>query len=321
MTEKSNYQSIINSYWFWADPLYIIRDIPNSENWLINNFISLRGCIEDEVYKLFFFNHDYRNKMVEFYDCPFIKMEKINFGKNKSIFDIDIIDFIMRNLDEKKYVLLVADRYFIPLYSAEMSFPHQILLCGYDDYNFYFCDNDDRGKFSVQLSCEIDKMRKAILAFKSHPREPDVSESVFVFSPVVNDNYNIDFFSIKRKCIDYLKPNNFAGDYWVYGIDIYEDLINYIEQGVTVPIHTYNLLLDHKRIMQYRIERLFKDRVGYMELKEYSDDILFKTNVIQNLNLKLILSNNLKNNQLIQNHLQSIYQLEKKMMEKLISNM
>lgn len=291
MLENSN--PIINSYWFWADQFVIINGVINSKNWMINNFIDLMCYKKMLPGGIYFSGNGYRNKMVEFYDCPFIEMQKIAFDENKKIFGYEIIEFVKKSIDYGNFVLLMVDRMFISEYGFKHSNYHEILIHGYDDgiKKFIFCDNDKNGKFKTNLICTYSELENSYMAFKYFKDEPDFNTSVFLFRPREDNSYSINIQKIKKNITQYLKPEMYDTSDEVRGNKIHEELIEYFHKSILtgkieLDVRGISALYDHKKAMLFRLNEL-KDFVQISNdyIEQYSE-IVEKCRIILNLFLK-----------------------------------
>ena len=88
---NKQYSGVVTSYWFWADQFLMAQQAAHGELWLVNNFININYAPDWMPGGIYFANSDYRNKMVEFYDCPFLIMQKILFDSDKCVGGRDIV--------------------------------------------------------------------------------------------------------------------------------------------------------------------------------------------------------------------------------------
>lgn len=184
---KNQYNEIFTSYWFYADQILMSTHVEGGELWLVNNFINIHYCPELLPAEIFFFNCDYRNKMVEFYNCPYLIMQKYLFNDNKEVNGRDIVEFIIDSINNERFVLLMVDRYYLDIGYTRTN-EHQLLIHGYDLEKeiFYYADNSFNGKFKTHLQCSFSNLRDAFKAASIYKNEPDFSDSIFTF----NINYN-----------------------------------------------------------------------------------------------------------------------------------
>lgn len=288
-----DYKPLINSYWFWADQFVMINRITNSEYWLLNNFIDLWCDKQMLPGGIFFSGKGYRNKMVEFYDCPFLEMQKIAFDEDKRIFGYGIIEFAKEFIEQGNFILLMVDRFFISEYGFKNSNNHEILIHGYDDKSekFMFCDNNKNGKFEMNLSCTYSELQSAYMEFKYFKDEPDFNTSIFLFRPREDDSYSVDIQKIKKSLSQYLTPDIDPTLNEIHGIKIYEALIGYFSDALLTDKLNLDprglcVLYDHKKAMLYRLIELKKYiKICDNYIKAY-ENIVQKSNVLLNLFLK-----------------------------------
>lgn len=261
------FNPLLSSYWFWSNQLLIIREIKNNDRWLCNNFINLR-CLINSPHSIYFYNEDYRNKMVEYYNCPFIDFQKINFESKKKVYGMDIIPFIEQSIENKTYVLIMIERLYVSSYNFKESNFHQILIHGYDDQlkEFYFSDNIKSGKFQSNLSASYEEMYKAINDFTSFESEPDFNTGFFLLEPKENDDYKLDLMKIKRSIRHYLDPHLYSDENWAYGVDVYRYLTHSLSYSLSSrkfdkDIKGISALYDHKKAMLYRINKLANEKI------------------------------------------------------------
>jgi len=320
------HEPVINSYWFWADQFVITSSIINSKYWMINNFINLWCDSKNLPGGIYFGKNTYRNKMVEFYDCPFLEMQKIVFDNNKKIFDFGIIDFVKKSIDNEFFVLLMVDRYFIASYGFNSINYHEILIYGYDNESqkLFFCDNNKNGKFMLDLTCSYNELENAYMKFDYLDNEPDFSTSIFLFRPKEDNNYKIKISYIKKSLIDYLTFKNedpLEND--KHGIEIYLLLINFLnnikETNILFKdIRGISVLLDHKKVMLLRLNELknyFDFKEDYVE--QYKS-ILEKSKIVLNLYIKYSISDSQDTLNKSIKYLSEIYYQEKYLLEKLL---
>lgn len=267
-----NYEPYIKSFWHWSDQLIIIKSVDKDNYWLCNNFINLKADIDCLPGGISFSNLEYRNKMVEFFDCPYINMQRKVINKQQ----FDIIKEVESNINDNWYVLIMVDRFYIEsyIYKYKKSY-HQIMIYGYDSDRelIYFCDNDTDGKYTTNLCCTYSELRKAFMEFDFFDQEPDFENSVFLLQGRNNDEYKLNIPKIKRDLIKYLhseKNTNWTRFNLIYGIDIYKELIENLTKYEIQDIKGLYVIYDHKKVMMLRLETLLKDKyVTYEMVKEY----------------------------------------------------
>ncbi len=275
-----SFESKITSYWFWADQFAMINGKKNSENWLMNNFINIRCHKKLLPGGIYFCNtNDYRNKMVEFYNCPFLEMYKIPFDRDtKKIMGKSIIEFAIDRVTNGYFLLFTVERNF--LNSNKDTISHTILLHGInlEEKLIYYADNCSiTGKYRTDFECSFDELQNAYLAFnvESDTEEPDLCDSVFVFK-AIDSLYAIDTYKIRNDIYNYIYPRKDTSI--SYGIDVTRDMIKYLQNnknGIVCDIRGFSTIVDHKRAMLYRVEYLTK-KLELESLTTDSYNMIFK---------------------------------------------
>lgn len=255
------YDALINTYWFCADPLLMIRNSEEGVNWLINNFIEITYSSDCMPYSIYFFNDRCRNKTVEFYNCPLWHMQKIDFNEDKKIFNMNIVEFVQKCLNEDKYVLFMVNRKYIKHYGIDTDNLHQILIHGYDNnmLEFYYADSVNNGKFMSQLKCSYQELEEAFKKSYFYSLEPDFGTSVFVFKIENSKPYPINIIRIKRMIYAYKESSSETDNGKPSGISVYKALIEYYENSlkngekIDTDIRGLHTLYDHKKAMIFRL--------------------------------------------------------------------
>lgn len=280
------YDNIVTSYWFWADQFLMANQVDNGKLWMINNFINIKYNSDWFPQGVYFANNEYRNKMVEFYDCPFLKTQKILYDYKKMIFGKNVVDFSLECIEKNRFVLLLVDRHYLA--RGKIGNIHQILLHGYDKINkkFYYADNDDNGKYVTDLICSFDQLQAGLLNVEYCSPEPDVSESVFTFDIVQNENYSVNVEKILLQLTQYLYEEKISFDGLYYnGIGVYHALLQYFENELTFPGNFSDLCVirEHKSLMVERIKYLenfckkkFQTLYMYKSLEHQCEILLMK---------------------------------------------
>lgn len=255
---KKQYNDILTSYWFYADPILMATHAEGGELWLVNNFINIHYGPELLPAEIFFFNGDYRNKMVEFYDCPYLIMQKFLFDCNKKINGRDIVEVIIENINNERFVLLMVDRYYLDIGYTRTN-EHQLLIHGYnlEEEFFYYADNSFHGKFKTHLQCSFSNLREAFGAASIYKNEPDFSNSIFTFNINYNASYNINIPKIICQLRQYIDETRvFFNNSYLNGIGVYRHLIECFENNSldNYDIRGLCVIRDHKSAMVYRIQ-------------------------------------------------------------------
>ena len=247
--------------------------VEGGELWLVNNFINIHYGPKLLPAEIFFFNFDYRNKMVEFYDCPYLIMQKILFDCNKKINGRDIIEVIIDNINNERFVLLMVDRYYLNIGYTQSS-EHQLLIHGYnlEQEIFYYADNSFNGKFKAHLQCSFSNLRKAFEVASIYKNEPDFSNSIFTFNVNHNASYDINIPKIICQLRQYIDETRlFFNSAYMNGIGVYRYLIECFENNSLddYDIRGLCVIKDHKSAMVFRIqyfEKHFKNHFQSLDL-------------------------------------------------------
>lgn len=327
--EKKNlivkqYDNIVTSYWFWADQFLMANQVDNGILWMVNNFINIKYNPDWFPQGVYFSNNEYRNKMVEFYDCPFLRTQKILYNDKKMIFGKNVVDFSLQCIEQNRFVLLLVDRHYLA--RGKKGNIHQILLHGYDKINkkFYYADNGDNGKYVTDLTCSFDELQAGLLNVEYCLVEPDVSESIFTFDVVQNETYNINIEKILFQLNQYLYEERISFDGLCYnGIGVYDALLQYFENELNFEANFSDLCVirEHKSLMVERIKYLenfckkkFQTLYMYESLEQQCQVLLMKC-------IKYYYKRDQKGKNDVVSMIKNICEEEKKVLSKLIFEM
>ena len=267
LIENLEYVPEVNTYWFWAIQLLMLRDSGNYVEWLMNNYVEIIYGDEILPQEIYFLNDRVRNKTVELYNCPFWQMQKIDFDENHLIMGKTIVNFVKECINQKKYVLLMVNRLFIKTYGFNEDNLHQILIHGYNEElgQFYYADNGRNGKFENKFICTFEELENSFINSYPFENEPDFSTSVFTFFIRKLQEYPVNILRIKRMMSSYLNCTSLAEDYYKFsGIKVYQALIDYYETclrqntDINVDVRGLCTLRDHHNAMRFRLEHLRK---------------------------------------------------------------
>lgn len=284
------YDDVLTSYWFYADQILLAKHVKDGELWLVNNFINIHYCPDLLPAEIFFFNCDYRNKMVEFYDCPYLIMQKFLFDADKKIDGKDIIEVIIDNINHERFVLLMVDRHKLDIGYSKYS-EHQLLIHGYDLEKevFYYADNSFNGKYKTDLQCSISKLREAFYAASIYRLEPDFSNSIFTFNINYNAEYSLNIPKIICQLKQYVEETRvFFNNSYLNGIGVYRHLIECFKKDIldNYDIRGLCLIKDHKSAMVQRIQYFEKHFCKHFEALELFVDLKQKCDLIVLLYVK-----------------------------------
>lgn len=279
---SKSYNNLIKSYWFWADQFVMAGQVDNGELWLINNFINLKYNPDWFPGGIYFANKEYRDKMVEFCDCPYLQMQKYIVDEKKRFGNKDIIEIVLESISRGYFVIILVDRYYLDK-GWKRGAEHQLMLHGYDVSNqiFYYADHTKSGEYRVGLTCTFEQMKHAFEASLTYEEAPEFKNSIFLFMPVSNETYklNLKHIGIQLKAY-YQGDQDLYDDFYKSGIKVYGDLALYFEHQLSsgMGIRDWRglcVLLDHNSAMVYRIgyfekclNRTFGALEKYKEIEE-----------------------------------------------------
>jgi hypothetical protein len=261
---------MISTYTQHAHLLSILEAYDKAESWIYSNYI------------LFFSNRNYkRNSWCDFYFpmpyeirpsdcCKWLITQKISWDTIKD--KISITQFIINAIDSNQYVHLMINFYYIQksrLYKKN-EYVHDTLIFGYDRSQETFKCADFLFQTTNYEFADIsfEDMEKAFLKVKYEKYCSYLNGLIFLYQFNEECDYEFDERNITNGLIQYYQ--NVVPEYWklynqkngeliVYGMDIYEVLINYIKiskgEGF-IDIRPFYLLYDHKKIMIQRMKFL-----------------------------------------------------------------
>jgi hypothetical protein len=290
-------EPFIRGYVHHAFRMSVVSLYESYEDWFFNYFIQLRIPYKDSSHgenKIDFINDYYLHNSRKIYSP--ILMEQLVSKSIIQHYKSGIIEFLIDCIEDNWYIELTLDEYFVPhrpTYRSE-HYDHSNLIYGVDRDNqcFYLLGYDDRKTFA--------KTQISFGQFVEAYSNTTVSEWTF--------NYFISLFKLRERpiskfewstvyysLIDYLngKPHNYSTPNDVYGIHVYQTLLEYLQLYVSGEtkhdIRGFHVLWEHKKCMV--------ERIRYMKQKQYLtdiDDLLQKwitiennTQVIRNKFLKL----------------------------------
>ena len=267
--------------WTWTAATFaVLENYKNAEPWLYNNFVQLFCEKYDNWVSVHYIPH-----LDVFLNNPFFRSALIN-REIISAFQIDIVDFVKKNIDLGYYVYCKVDEGYI---CRENRFLHELVIFGYDDETEGFNIADFTLTKSQKYTFSFTTYENLKKAYESvSVKEDDMQDGVggnggiLVFS--VNTNYvyefNIDALVVSLE--DYLNCND-SGKYYrthnfnketnfskglrgvCYGVQVYDWIMKYYEKvrkGESIfyiqPLH---VLFDHHVLMVKRLEFLKKENV------------------------------------------------------------
>jgi hypothetical protein len=298
----------------------IISSIPNSNEWIINNFVQIFGFFfvrSGITYPPNFHYMSLHNPFSEYYPgnawdlCPFIQKNSLDRGTLNRIFN-SFVEFAIEMLNNENYVCLYLERVFN---KSVLDPVHFSLIYGYDlDLKeLYFADHSDQGKYGYYkmsfdaIENAYNSVEKVIQEGTVDPeRALELEYVYFIKKRNANYEFNIELFKYDLKEYLYSVDNSgFLGkrarffncyNNYAFGINTYSLLIDHLESLITgnhfTDWRTFTFLKDHKELMLLRLQYMYDHK--YL----HSNDILKQWKIITdsfavllNLYLKYIVSN------------------------------
>ncbi|PEA82339.1 hypothetical protein [Bacillus pseudomycoides] len=266
-------------YQFYAFPMSIISNYPESLPWIHSNFIQM--CYdrsENSPVPFAPYIFDYAQN-------PWLITHKLD-RSIYSIFNKDIIDFVRESIDRDYYVYLNVDEFFIPNRNAfqNYNYSHDILIFGYDEV---------KGVFNVlgyDHNYEFKKSEVSYQNFKAAFNNIDsitnYCNQIYLYKYNPDGKYTFNFDLVIDLIEDYLYSHNTSSKFYMvqdtmdraYGMKSYMYLKKYLADLLvgksSYDIRNLHCLLEHKIAMQKRIE--FFESEGYIDTsynlsKDYID--------------------------------------------------
>lgn len=277
--------------WTWTAATFaVLENYKNAEPWLYNNFVQLFCEKYDNWVSVHYIPH-----LDVFLNNPFFRSALIN-REIISAFQIDIVDFVKKNIDLGYYVYCKVDEGYI---CRENRFLHELVIFGYDDEAESFNIADFTLTKSQKYTFSSTTYENLKKAYESVSVEEDDMQDgvggnggILVFSVNKDYTYEFNLDALVVSLEDYLNCND-SGKYYrthsfnketnfskglqcvCYGLQVYDWIIKYYEKvgkGENIffiqPLH---VLFDYHVLMAKRLEFLKEENIVNL-----SEDIMFK---------------------------------------------
>lgn len=318
---------LFTSYPRHANIVSILSHHASFHHWLFMNHIQLHTECSGDVFYLGFYEPIARQ------NYPLVDMQKIR----KDVIEInemDVVQFLKNAIDEGYYAYMCVDSYYIEPYPLfqRLHFAHDMFVFGYNDANASFHIADflkENRYYATQAS--YDQIREAF-----HSEYDDSYGFNGIQLLKVNDQAKYPFvidwiiLMLEDYAFGYSTANRFLtlGDPHVessvFGMDIYNELIQFIQQTsnqylVMRALHT---LSDHKKLMRMRVEFLAAHRyITNPKRIEAFAAIEKLALIIRNTYLKNIVQPSEKKRMHVTDLIQQLYDQEKEFIEQLIAEL
>ena len=215
---------------------------------------------------------------------------------NDEIIKLDktcLLTDIKRWIDNDWYIIFQADVSKIPgtRYHGNRSLRHSLLIFGYDDEKRMFksLDFDKRGILKVFDVCYDDCINAVF--------SEQITKETALYKHCTDTGFHTDATIITAQLEDYLAGNNISDRYslffprmdYVYGINVYDELADYISGcDKYIDYRAFHALWDHKRFMKALIVYLRKKELidNDMDIDDEYTVVLKKSELLKNLVLK-----------------------------------
>lgn len=327
---------IITSYPAVTYVLSVIEhDIENTAPWLCNHYIQLVSFLGKEEERQFYgsFSEEltFYHTPIQ-YSCPYIYVEVVNRYTN-NITDSIVINYIKNMIDNGYYVEIFVDHFYLSVSNAYQQYhkQHPIFIYGYDDYTFYAADF-----FRGPFSSEKINFHEFLDAYsKDDETHAPFIHQCFRMSKYHPYDYKLDLELIKTSTKDYLDGCDSFKRYLhfyefrymklYFGLNYYNALTEHLySNNQTLDPRMFHVLYDHKVIMKFRIDYLYKNDMisnsNYQELIEAVDYVGEKANILRNQVLKYNISKQETMIPKIENNLNKLASDDKDFMRKFLDS-
>lgn len=254
-------QPVITGYHYRAIPLSIIGTHDACFPWVLENFIQLRcyKSVVDQHGMLDFVDLD----MLHF-PTPWLDIQRID----RALFDRylpDFKQFLTDCIQDGYYVHVYVDEFFVPNRSpfGKEHIPHDLLISGYDDEaaEFDVAGFDEQGLYK-QTKITYQQLQEA--TSKDSPLL-SVQNPLLLVRIKAADYPGFNVAKIVTWLTAYLHAEDYAGHYttvalrdpFVYGLEVYEALCNYLQSGldqyIELETRPFQMLLERSQLMQHRL--------------------------------------------------------------------
>ncbi len=324
----------INVYPIYSNAVSVLNLHSEVSEWLLCNFIQLTS----NERALLFYDFNYKT-------CPYLKIQRIS-REYLTKMNIDILDFIIRNISFGCYVYLLIRRSDIMAYNYESAkerekddFAHDIFIYGYDMEKriFHVCDNFKNGKYSREI-CTFEEFRTAFenVSPKYESRLGFMGNvELWQYYGKCKQTFNFD--RVHDSFQDYLNSKATAG--WSimdctrdpyaaprlkFGIECYDYLKNRVihTRPEDVYIQDFHLLWEHKKhirkICSYLLEH---ELIWDADIIEVLESLCSEALLIRNLMVKYMVSGKNQLKITVVSKLDQLEQNEKCVLERVLQNM
>ncbi len=330
----------ISCYPYHANLFSVILNNRTSLPWIFNNYVLLESPKKNDI-----------GMRIDFYSsllwktCPWIYYQRISRELVNLKWKL-VTDFVIKSISLGYYVYFNVDTFFISSYDSYQKHHaiHDIFVFGYDDQKqmFNVADNFRSGVYShdeisfkelIEGYSNINKTKGGRL-----DGEIDWLNGIELISYRDKYGYNFDIDLLKCDLHDYLHSQNSrkigwarSDQFWknecIYGIGIYDILVNYLENNIRkneqYDMRPFHVLWEHKKMMVLRLEFLLDQNYiiessGLVEEYKHIEELSL---IIRNLWIKSSITKNGKILNDILYKLDELRKLEFTCIQRIIENL
>lgn len=285
-----------------AYPLIVALSHERPWQWFYSNYIQIVFKNDDQMgYNIRFYKTDHRGIMWDTLN-PWINYNIVNVGLLKTL-GMDIVDFLVRSIDDGYYVSVYLDRYYIPgIRNYQKShMTHEAMVVGYDLENGKIQIMEYMQSYLTRFSVTLDEFRQAY-----ENSDPARCDEIHLLKFDSNRHYEFDLVNISEQLKDYLSARNTSERYRInsnpvcspfvtFGTDVYKIIRQLLDYNqLKYDIRVFNSLWEHKKVMAERVKFIadngFVD--DFMEFYEPCKDIENKAYLLKSQFMKLCATKN-----------------------------
>ncbi|MGA5691425.1 hypothetical protein [Cytobacillus pseudoceanisediminis] len=267
---------ILIGYGHHTFPLSIISQNEDYLDWVYSNYIQLYGDPVSE--KIDFFTDFLIQDNLAFTSFPWLWINKVSRADLKGQKE-DLVLFLKKSLRQQNYLYLYVDEFYLGLNRQHLL--KDILIFGFDDQKKMFIILEFENLQLNVSHVSYQDLKKAYVGFEKsyivRNEKDQRRKSIYLIKNTSYKRYEFNLDLVKEFLMDYLNSNNslknfqYFSDFkgkegFVFGIKVYEQLIQYLTELQTSPhainVNLFQTLFEHKKIFLLRME--FMVNKGYL---------------------------------------------------------
>ncbi len=269
---------VITSFNHHAHLLSILGAYPHTNDWVMRNYILLY-LHKHPTNSFFDFYFPVPNEVKSCEICPWILSQKISSETFTSM-NLDILDFLCDMIDNHNYIHMMINYYHVKQcqYYHKEKYYHDVMVHGYDkSRRVFYCSDFIFSQTQKYLFSEIDfdEFAKGFHDALTDERCDYFKGLIYLYQvkPEQSIVYGFNLANVIHSIEHYYDSQ--IPEYWylfnnqddlepkAFGLNVYDHLGEYILNAVAInqemmDIRLFNILYDHKRIMNLRIDFLMK---------------------------------------------------------------